>query len=183
MRVKSAPGGDDYHQMWINPKDGNRMILSSDQGTVVSVDGSKTWSTWYNQPTAQIYHVAADNRFPYWLYGAQQDSGGVGVATWSRQGVLSFRNWEPTCLAGESNTVVPDPKDGNILYGGGAGRCDQYFNTTASLGGTLPEADPNDPNRKTWTLPEVFSPADEALYYSNQFVFRSRDRWQIVGED
>ncbi len=107
--------------MWINPKDGNRMVLSSDQGTVVSVDGGKSWSTWYNQPTAQIYHVAADNRFPYWLYGAQQDSGGVGVSTWSREGVLSFRNWEPTCLAGESNTVLPDPKDGNILYGSGNG--------------------------------------------------------------
>jgi hypothetical protein len=184
--VKAAPGGDDYHQMWINPKDGNRMVLSSDQGTVVSVDGSKSWSTWYNQPTAQIYHVAADNRFPYWLYGAQQDSGGVGVATWSREGVLSFRNWEPTCLAGESNTVVPDPKDGNILYGGGAGRCDQYFNTAVSLGGQLPEPDPEDPNRKTWTLPEVFSLADEALYYSNQFVFRSRDRgrsWQKISPD
>ena len=111
--------------MWVNPKDGNRMVLCSDQGTVVSVDGGKSWSTWYNQPTAQIYHVAADNRFPYWLYGAQQDSGGVGVRTWSREGVLTFRNWEPTCLAGESDTVVPDPKDGNILYGSGAGRCDQ----------------------------------------------------------
>ncbi len=88
--VKGAPGGDDYHQLWINPKDGNRMVLSSDQGTVVSVDGAKTWSTWYNQPTAQIYHVAADNRFPYWLYGAQQDSGGVGVSTLSREGVLSI---------------------------------------------------------------------------------------------
>jgi photosystem II stability/assembly factor-like uncharacterized protein len=184
--VKGAPGGDDYHQLWINPKDGNRMVLSSDQGTVVSVDGSKTWSTWYNQPTAQIYHVAADNRFPYWLYGAQQDSGGVGVATWSRQGVLSFRDWEPTCLAGESNTVVPDPKNGNILYGGGAGRCDQYFNTAASLGGQLPPPDADDPNRKTWTLPEVFSQADEALYYSNQFVFRSRDRgrsWEKISPD
>jgi len=184
--VKAAPGGDDYHQMWINPKDGNHMVLSSDQGTVVSVDGSKSWSTWYNQPTAQIYHVAADNRFPYWLYGAQQDSGGVGVATWSRQGVLSFRNWEPTCLAGESNTVVPDPKDGNILYGGGAGRCDQYFNTAASMGGQLPDPDPDDPDRKTWTLPEVFSQADEALYYSKQFVFRSRDRgrsWQKISPD
>jgi hypothetical protein len=61
--VKGAPGGDDYHQLWIDPKDGNRMVLSSDQGTVVSVDGAKTWSTWYYQPTAQIYHVAADNRF------------------------------------------------------------------------------------------------------------------------
>jgi len=184
--VKGAPGGDDYHQMWINPKDGNRMVLSSDQGTVVSVDGSKTWSTWYNQPTAEIYHVAADNRFPYWLYGAQQDSGGVGVSTWSRMAVLSFRNWEPTCLAGESNTVVPDPKDGNILYGGGAGRCDQNLNTSISLGGQLPAPDPNDPNRKTWTLPEVFSLADEALYYSNQFVFRSRDRgktWEKISGD
>ena len=184
--VKGAPGGDDYHQMWINPHDGNRMVLSSDQGTVVSVDGAKTWSTWYNQPTAEIYHVAADNRFPYWLYGAQQDSGGVGVSTWSRMGVLSFRNWEPICLAGESNTVVPDPKDGNILYGGGAGRCDQNLNIPASLGGALPAPDPNDPNRKTWTLPQVFSPADEALYYSNQFIFRTRDRgksWEKISPD
>jgi len=184
--VKGAPGGDDYHQLWINPKDGNRMVLSSDQGTVVSVDGSKSWSTWYNQPTAQIYHVAADNRFPYWLYGPQQDSGGVGVATWSRQGVLSFRNWEPTCLAGESNVVVPDPKDGNILYGGGAGRCDQALNLAIPAGGQLPAPDPNNPNRKTWTLPQVFSPADEALYYANQFVMRSRDRgrsWEKISTD
>jgi len=183
--VKGAPGGDDYHQMWINPKDGNRMVLSSDQGTVVSVDHAKTWSTWYNQPTAQVYHVAADNRFPYWLYGAQQDSGGVGVATWSAEGVLSFRNWEPTCAAGESMTVVPDPKDGNVLYGGGQ-RCDQRINVEASLGGELPAPDPNDPNRKTWSLPTVFSPADEALYYSNQFVFRSRDRsktWEKISPD
>jgi photosystem II stability/assembly factor-like uncharacterized protein len=184
--IKGAPGGDDYHQLWINPNDGKRMVLSSDQGTVVSVDGGETWSTWYNQPTAQIYHVAADNRFPYWLYGAQQDSGGVGVSTWAREGVLSFRNWEPTCLAGESNTVVPDPKDGNILYGGGAGRCDQAFNTDAPTGGQLPAPDPNDPNRKTWSLPEVFSQADEALYYSNQFVMRSRDRgrsWEKISPD
>jgi photosystem II stability/assembly factor-like uncharacterized protein len=173
------------------------MVLSSDQGTVVSVDGAKSWSTWYNQPTAQIYHVAADYRFPYWLYGAQQDSGGVGVSTWSRQGVLSFRNWEPTCLAGESNTVLPDPKDGNILYGppsagggggggGGGGRCDQALNIAVPLGGQLPPADPDDLNRKTWTLPLVFSTADEALYYANQFVFRTRDRgrtWEKISAD
>jgi photosystem II stability/assembly factor-like uncharacterized protein len=184
--VKAAPGGDDYHQMWINPKDGNRLVLSSDQGTVVSVDGGNSWSTWYNQPTAQIYHVAADNRFPYWLYGAQQDSGGVGVATWSRQGVLSFRDWEPTCEAGESNTVIPDPKDGNILYGSGAGRCDQRFNVAAPLGGQLPAPDPDNPNRKTWTLPQVFSQADEAMYYANQFVMRTRDRgrsWEKISPD
>ncbi len=184
--IKGAPGGDDYHQMWVNPKDGNRMVLSSDQGTVVSVDGGRSWSTWYNQPTAQIYHVAADNRFPYWLYGAQQDSGGVGVSTWSREGVLSFRNWEPTCLAGESNTVLPDPKDGNILYGSGNGKCDQNLNLAMPGSGALPKEDPDNPNRKTWTLPQVFSLADEALYYSNQFVMRSRDRgktWEKISPD
>jgi BNR/Asp-box repeat len=117
--IKGAPG-DDYHHLWINPKDGNRMVLSGDQGTAVSVDGGESWSSWYNQPTAQIYRLAADNRFPYWLYGPQQESGGVGVSTWSREGVLTFRNWEPTCLAGEASVVVPDPKDGNILYGAAA---------------------------------------------------------------
>jgi len=184
--VKGAPGGDDYHQLWINPKDGDRMVLSSDQGTVVSVDGAKTWSTWYNQPTAQIYHVAADNRFPYWLYGAQQDSGAVGVSTWSRMGTLTFRNWEPLCLAGESATVVPDPKDGNLLYGNGDQRCNQALNLPAPVGGKLPPEDPADRDRRTWTLPQVFSLADQALYYSNQFVFRSRDRgktWKKISPD
>jgi photosystem II stability/assembly factor-like uncharacterized protein len=184
--VKGAPGGDDYHQLWINPEDGNRMVLSSDQGTVVSVDGARTWSTWYNQPTAQIYHVAADNRFPYWLYGAQQDSGAVGVRTWSPFGVLSYRDWQPICLAGESDTVIPDPKDGNLLYGSGAERCNQALNLPAPAGGKMPAIDPNDLDRKTWTLPQIFSPADDALYYSNQFVFRSRDRgknWIKISPD
>ena len=100
--IKGAPGGDDYHQLWVNPRDGQRMVLSSDQGTVVSVDGGKSWSTWYNQPTAEIYHVAADNQFPYWLYGAQQDSGAVRVSTWSKEGTLDFRNWEPTVWRGRA---------------------------------------------------------------------------------
>ncbi len=186
--VKGSPGGDDDHQLWINPRDGNRMVLSTDQGTVVSLDGAETWSTWYNQPTAQIYHVAASNDWPYHLYGAQQDSGGVGVATWSPFGLLDFRNWEPTCLAGESNTVVPDPdpKHARVLWGGGAAACDQTLNVALTPGGELPAPDPSDPNRKTWSLPEVFSPADGALYYSNQFVFRTRDHgksWQKISPD
>ncbi len=146
--VKGAPGGDDYHQLWINPKDGNRLVLSSDQGTVVSVDGARTWSTWYNQPTAQVYHLAADNRFPYWLYGAQQDSGGVGVSTWSRMGTLSFRNWEPICEAGESDTVAPDPKNGNLLYGNGDQRCNQALNLLAPAGGELPRTIPSIPTAR-----------------------------------
>jgi photosystem II stability/assembly factor-like uncharacterized protein len=184
--VKGAPGGDDYHQLWIDPRDGNRMVLASDQGTVVSVDGAKTWSTWYNQPTAEIYHIAASSGYPYRLYGAQQDSGAVSVATWSRMGVLSFRDWEPICLAGESNTVVPDPKDPFLLYGSGDQRCNMAENVSAPAGGELPASDPKDPYRRTWTLPQVFSTADEALYYSNQFVFCSRDRgatWTKISPD
>ncbi|MGA7155952.1 MAG: hypothetical protein WBY53_03850 [Acidobacteriaceae bacterium] len=183
--VKAAPGGDDYHQLWINPNNRNRMVLSSDQGTVVSVDGAKTWSTWYNQPTAEIYHVAATNSFPYWLEGAQQDSGAVGVATWSKFGVLDYRSWAPLCQAGESDTVVPDPKQPDMLYGGGAGRCNQELNVQQPLG-KLPAEDPNDPERKTWTLPEVFSPADQALYFSDQFVYRTRDHgatWEKISPD
>jgi photosystem II stability/assembly factor-like uncharacterized protein len=184
--VKGAPGGDDYHQLWINPRDGNRMALSSDQGTVVSVDGAKTWSTWYNQPTAEIYHVAASSGYPYRLYGAQQDSGAVSVATWSRMGTLSFREWEPICEAGESSTVVPDPKNGDLLYGNGDQRCNMALNVSAPAGGELPAPDPSDPNRRTWTLPQVFSAADDALYYADQFVFRSRDRgktWTKISAD
>ena len=96
----------------------------------------------------------------------------------------SFRNWEPTCLAGEADTVVPDPKDADILYGN-ANRCNQGLNV-ALPSGELPPPDRDDPNRKTWTLPEVFSQADEALYYSNQFIFRSRDRgktWEKISPD
>ena len=87
--IKGAPGGDDYHQMWINPDDPKRMILASDQGCVVTEDGAETWSSWYNQSTAQLYHVAADNRFPYWVTGAQQDSGAVGVPSRSSHAEIS----------------------------------------------------------------------------------------------
>src|SRR6266481_5407603 len=89
--IKGAPGGDDYHQLWINPDDPKRMVLGSDQGGIVSVDGAVTWSSWYNQPTAQVYHVAADYRFPYWVTGAQQDSGAVGTPSRSRHSEISNR--------------------------------------------------------------------------------------------
>jgi len=184
--IKGAPGGDDYHQLWVNPSDPDRMVLSSDQGTVVSVDDGRTWSTWYNQPTAEVYHVSADNRFPWWVYGAQQDSGAVGVSTWSNQGVISFRDWEPICTGGESGMVVPDPSDGNILFGGAGQRCNQQLNIADSLGSIPRPADGEPGYRKTWTLPLVFSLADNALYYGNQFVFRTRDSgrtWEKISPD
>ena len=158
--VKGAPGGDDYHQIWINPKDGNRMVLSSDQGTVVSVDGAQDL-----EHLVQPAHRRRSTTSPPTIASPTGSTARSRIPAASAsapgraQGVLSFRNWEPTCLAGESDIVVPDPKDGNILYGDGAGRCDQNLNIAASLGGALPAPDPNDPNRKTWTLPQVFSPS------------------------
>jgi len=184
--IKGAPGGDDYHQLWVNPRDGNRMVLSSDQGTVVSVDEGKTWSSWYNQPTAEIYHLSADNRFPWWVYGAQQDSGPVGVATWSKYGMIDERDWRAICAGGESGMVVPDPKDGNILFGEAGVRCNQDLNIIDTLG-AIPAPAAGEPGyRKTWTLPLVFSAADQALYYGNQYVFRTRDSgktWERISDD
>src|SRR6185437_11535055 len=117
VAIKGAPGGDDYHTLWINPSNPQIMIFGSDQGVGVTLDGGKTWSSWYNQPTAQMYHVSVDNQFPYHVYGAQQDSGSVDTATRSNDGSITFREWHPTG-AGESGYIAPDPKDPNIVYGG-----------------------------------------------------------------
>ena len=121
--IKGAPGGDDYHQLWISPEDSNRMMLASDQGAIVTVDGAATWSSWYNQSTAQLYHVAADSRFPYWVTGAQQDSGAVGTPSRSPHGVISMHDWTGLCAGGESGYTAPDPLHPEILFGGTVTRC------------------------------------------------------------
>ncbi len=185
--MKGAPGGDDYHQLWIYPDDGNRMILSSDQGTVVSVDGGLVWSSWYNQPTAQIYHVVADNQDPYWVYGAQQDSGAVKAATRSIRGSISYLwDWAPICAGGESGYVAVDPADSNILYGGTVSTCDQRTNAGHNISPTLGSGELG-PFRHTWTLPLVFSQAPgHALYFSNQYLWKTADRganWRRISDD
>ena len=105
--IKGSPGGDDYHTLWIYPDDSNRMVLGSDQGVVVSVDRAKTWSSWYNQPTAQLYHVITDDRFPYWVYGAQQDSGAMAVQSQSIHTSLTAADWRPMDVGGENGYVAP----------------------------------------------------------------------------
>ena len=108
--VRGAPGGDDYHTLWIDPNDSSRMILGTDQGATISVDGAKTWTTWYNQPTAQFYHVVTDNQSPYWVYGSQQDSGTAAVPSRTNHGLISERDWVSVGGA-ESGYIAPDPKD------------------------------------------------------------------------
>lgn len=186
--IKGAPGGDDYHSLWIDPDDPNRMILSSDQGVVISVDGAKSWTSWYNQPTAQLYHVITDNRFPYWVYGAQQDSGAVGVVSRGHWAGISFRDWRPVGAGGESMYIAPDPLDPNILYGGtfGSGVVRHNLTTgeTQYIGPSL--AHPGH-YRSAWTLPLVFSPRDpHELYFGTQVLFRTKDSgqsWQVLSPD
>jgi photosystem II stability/assembly factor-like uncharacterized protein len=184
--IKGAPGGDDYHQLWIYPDDPRRMILASDQGAIVTVDGAQTWSSWYNQPTAELYHVAADNRFPYWVTGAQQDSGSVGVPSRSTHAEISMHDWSPVCAGGESDYTAPDPLHPEILFGGRVTRCNVV---TGEIKDVSPER--NLPAgvtaRHTWTLPLVFSPADpRVLYFSDQFLFKTMnggESWSQISPD
>jgi photosystem II stability/assembly factor-like uncharacterized protein len=182
--IKGAPGGDDYHQLWISPGDPDRMILASDQGAVVSVDGARTWSSWYNQPTAQIYHVSADVRFPYWVSGAQQDSGAVAVASRGRFAEISMRDWEPLCAGGESGYTAPDPLNPATVFGGTVTRCNVLTGKTEDV---TPEKNLPAPARHTWTLPLVFSRSDpHALYFSDQYLFKTIDgggHWTRISED
>ena len=182
--IKGAPGGDDYHQLWIYPDDPNRMILASDQGAVVTEDGAQTWSSWYNQPIAQVYNVAADYRFPYWVSGSQQDSGAVGVVTRSNHSEISNRDWSPMCAGGESGYTAPDPLHPDILFGGTVTRCNVVTGETVNVS---PERTMTVPARHTWTLPLVFSEADpRALYFSNQFLFKTTnggESWTTISPD
>ena len=182
--IKGAPGGDDYHQLWIAPDDPDRMILGSDQGAVVTVDGAKTWSSWYNQPTAQMYNVDADNRFPYWVTGAQQDSGAVGTPTSSDLAEISMHDWKPMCAGGESGYTAADPLHPTILFGGTVERCNTVTGQTWNV---TPEKNLPTPPRHTWTLPLVFSHADEhVLFFSDQYIFKTMDggdRWTRISDD
>ncbi len=183
--VKGAPGGDDYHTLWIDPKDSKRQMLGVDQGAIITVDGGATWSSWFNQPTAQFYHVVTDNRFPYWVYGAQQDSGAAGVPsrTGSWNGV-DMTNFRETTAGGESDNLAPDPDDPDIIYGGRVDKLDLKTGQTQSVDPTL--AFPAH-YRGTWTLPLVFSKLDpHALYFGNQRVFRTTDggqHWDPISPD
>ncbi len=184
LPLKGAPGGDDYHQLWIDPTDPRRMVLGTDQGAVVSVDGAKTWSSWYNQPTAQFYHVATDDRFPYWIYGAQQDSGAAATPSRTDYPSITLRDWRPISVGGENGYVAPDDRSPEVVYGSGVGRFDWRTLQEQDVDPTL--AYPGD-YRGEWTLPLTRSPrAPFALYFGNQFVFQTADggqHWEKISPD
>jgi photosystem II stability/assembly factor-like uncharacterized protein len=177
--IRGSPGGDDYHQVWISPDDPDTLIVASDQGTIITRNARAddprdlTWSSWFNQPTAQIYHVSVDPRTPYWVTGAQQDSGAVAVRSRGKFGEISERDWEPIGAAGESGCTAGDPLHPGIVFGGAGTRWDLEANA-AVPGTTAPRA--GEALRADWTQPLVFSAADpHALYYASQFLFKTTD--------
>jgi len=179
-----APSGDDFHVLWINPANPQNMILGVDQGAIISVDGGTTWSSWYNQPTGQFYHVSTDQHFPYYVYGAQQDSGTAAVPSRSDYGEITYRDWAPTG-AFEFCYIVPDPANPNYVYAGGwYGTVLRYDKTTGQIVHLLVRT----PKYRTAQMaPIAFSPQDpHTLYAGAQYVLQSKDggfRWQEVSPD
>ncbi len=183
--VKGAPGGDDYHEMWIDPQHSERRILGVDQGAVVSLTGGLTWSSWYNQPTGQMYHVVTDQRFPYWVYGAQQDSGAAGVPSrTSTIDGINMTNFREITAGGENDMIAPDPKDPEVVYGGRVERLDLRTGQTQTIDPTLLY---RDEDRATWTLPLAFSRRDpRVLYFARERLFRTEDggrHWEAISPD
>jgi photosystem II stability/assembly factor-like uncharacterized protein len=192
VALRGSPGGDDYHQAWVSPDDATTMIVASDQGAIITHNAKAddprdvTWSSWLNQPTAQTYHVSVDYRFPYWVTGAQQDSGAVAVRSRGKFGEISTRDWEPIGAGGESGMTAGDPLHPGIIYGGTGGRFDLEENRSVP-GSTAPQVPDGETVRTDWTQPLVLSKADpRALYYANQYLFKSGDTaatWTRISPD
>lgn len=181
--IKGAPGGDDYQNVWVNPLHPQILLVTGDQGAAISVNGGKTYSSWYNQPTAQLYHVSADNAFPYNVYSGQQESGSVGIASRGNDGGINFRDWHPVG-AEEYGYVVPDPLDPNIVYGGKITRYDKRTGQTQNIS---PQMGRSGNYRFVRTEPVVFSPVDpHSLFFAGNVLFKTRDggnSWQIISPD
>jgi len=181
--IKGAPGGDDYHRIWINPDNPDIMIIASDQGATITVNGGKTWSSWYNQPTAQFYHVITDNRIPYWVYGGQQESGSIGTMSRGDYGAITFREWNQVGVE-EYGYVAPDPLDPNIIYGGKITRFDQRSREVQNIS---PEAVRSGKYRFLRTAPVIFSTVDpHTLYYAGNVLFKTINgghSWDVISPD
>ncbi|MFZ3264904.1 MAG: hypothetical protein WA172_12960 [Terriglobales bacterium] len=192
--VRGAPGGDDYHQIWVDPTDSTRMILGTDQGTTISVDYGSTWSSWYNQPTGQLYHVITDDKFPYAVYGAQQDSGAIAVMSRTDHGQIDARDWFSPG-GSESGYIALDPHDPNIIYLTGTYGSVSRFDRRTSFSQDItpwPVATWNKEiferkYRDPWTPVLLFSPFDQkSLYLGTQFVMKTMDgglHWEKISPD
>jgi photosystem II stability/assembly factor-like uncharacterized protein len=182
---KGAPGGDDPQQMWIDPTNGQRMLLGLDQGAVVTIDGGATWSSWYNQSTDQIYHITVDNSYPYWVYGSQQDAGAIRTRSRGNLGAITPLDWNPVS-GWEWGTTIPDPLNPNVLYASGSGilkityPSEQWINVS-------PNVDPGLYGRTTISQPLAFAPWNQhELIAAFQFLMATTDggmHWTKLSPD
>ena len=183
---RGAPGGDDYQNLWINPNNGNIILLVSDQGAIITVNGGTSWSSWYNQPTAQLYHVIADNSFPYRVCAGQQESGSVCIRSRGNDGAITFRDWHPVGVI-EYGYVAPDPLDPDVVYGAGRTEVSKFHRSTGQVQDITPIPVRNKGYRANRTEPIMFSPVDShVLYYATNVLFKTTNggtSWQTISKD
>ncbi len=184
--IRGAPGGDDYQNLWINPNDPNIILVVSDQGAIVTVNGGQTWSSWYNQPTAQLYHVAVTNSFPYRVCAGQQESGSLCILSRGNDGEITYRDWHPVATI-EYGYVAPDPLDPDVIYGGGRSEVSKYHWSTGQVQNVTPIPARSEKYRTDRTEPTLFSPIDpHTLYFSSNVLFKTTDggqSWQTISPD
>jgi len=186
--VRGAPGGDDYQKSWVNPNDPNIILAVADQGGVVSGNRGASWSNWYNQPTAAMYHVSTDNDFPYRVCGGQQDSGSACVKSRSDDGEITFHDWHPVNIQ-EYGIAAPDPRDPDMVYGSARTNVSRYDRRTAQTTQVGPSAAQRgtDFGRNVRTMPIAWSPVDpNVLYYTSNVVWKSTDHahsWTRISPD
>jgi photosystem II stability/assembly factor-like uncharacterized protein len=188
----SATHGD-HHALWIDPNNPASLINSNDGGASISLDGGATWSTQNNQPTGAFYHVATDNRFPYWIYGAQQDNSNLAVASYDDEGVIGPRDWYPAG-GGEAGFVIPDPRDADIIYSDSENQYGRFDRRSQQSQDISPDPIDNSghpanelTHRFNWTSPLMLSPHDpDVLYTGSEVVWKSTDHgmsWSIISPD
>jgi photosystem II stability/assembly factor-like uncharacterized protein len=186
ISFKGAPGGDDYQGIWISPDDSQHIALVGDQGSLITVNGGRTWSTWYNQPTAQLYHVSVTPTYPYRLCSGQQESGSVCISNRGNDGIITYRDWHPVGVI-EYGYVAPDPLDPDVIYGAGRNVVTKTHLSTGQVQNISPIPVPSPDVRTDRTEPILFSPQDpHRLYYAANRLYASSDggqSWQAISED
>lgn len=189
--VRGAPGGDDYQKSWINPNNPDIILLVSDQGGVVSSNRGVSWSNWYTQPTAAMYHVSTDKAFPYRVCGGQQDSGSACVLSRGNDGEITFHDWHPVNIQ-EYGEAAPDPKSPDLVYGSertGVSLYDRRMGQTKQVGPDLAKADANGHTftRNVRTMPIEWSPVESTvMFYAQNAVFKTIDgghSWTRISGD
>ncbi|NQV71525.1 glycoside hydrolase [bacterium] len=186
--VRGAYGGDDYQKIWINPNNPDIILTVSDQGAVISANRGESWSNWFTQPTAAMYHVTADNAFPYRLCGGQQDSGSACVSSRSNDGMITFHDWHPVGIQ-EYGIAAPDPRDPDVVFGSSRSDVTRYDGKTGQKSSVGPDMGPRggEFNRNVRTMPLQWSPLDpDVLFYASNAVWKTLDRgasWSRISPD